>query len=85
MWLTTPLSSTLLANFVKRFLLKKDHLSMVAGHFQISQQNKNVAPRTPSISASRVLIYFNEVNKLMSLQRKVQGQSAGPQAQRISP
>jgi hypothetical protein len=70
MWLTVPL---------------KTPFEHVSGHFQISQQNENAAPRTPSIWASMVLIYFNEVNKLMSLQRKVQGQSAGPQAQRISP
>jgi len=81
MWLTAPLSATLLANFLNFFF--KTPFKHVSGHFQISQQNKNAAPRTPSIWAS--LIYFNEVNKLMSLQRKVQGQSAGPQAQRISP
>jgi len=67
------------------FFFLKTPFKHVSGHFQISQQNKNAAPRTPSIWASMVLIYFNEVNKLMSLQRKVQGQSAGPQAQRISP
>jgi hypothetical protein len=74
-----------IGEFCEMFFFEKRPFEHVAGHFQISQQNKNVAPRTPSISASRVLIYFNEVNKLMSLQRKVQGQSAGPQAQRISP